>query len=372
MPPSCFVLEEALLEKNVKLIQGVSERSGAQIILALKGFSMWSAFPMMQNRVGGVSASSVSEAMLSNQEMGCKAHTYSPAYSKEDFIELLGLSSHISFNSLSQFEHLYPIAQERDSKVSFGLRVNPGYSDVETELYNPASPHSRLGLSPEHLKNGLPKEIEGLHFHTLCESDSFALEQVLSHFEKHFGHLIPQLKWVNMGGGHLMTRKGYDLDHLVKLLKDFQAKHKLKVILEPGSAFAWETGFLKTEILDIIENNGVTTAIINASFTAHMPDTLEMPYRPKVRGASDKLDLPHHYRLGGQSCLAGDFLEEYSFPKPLSIGDTLIFEDMAHYTMVKTTTFNGVPHPAIGILKKDGTFQTVKEFGYLDYKNRLS
>ena len=256
--------------------------------------------------------------------------------------------------------------------MSVGMRVNPEWSDVETDLYNPANPQSRLGVTSENFTE-LPERVEGLHFHVLCESSSHALEQVLSAFEEKFGNHLPKLKWVNMGGGHLMTRQDYDVDHLVKVLRDFRSRNNVEVILEPGSAFAWQTGDLHTTILDVVDNAHQKTAIFDGSFTCHMPDCLEMPYRPDLaEGSKEEVAGWHPYRLGGVSCLAGDYLENYWFEKPLQVGDRLVFKDMIHYTMVKTSTFNGVKHPSIGILKLDGSFKLVKSFGYADFKNRLS
>lgn len=374
IPTPCYVLDEKLLRKNLQLIQGVKQAAGIEIILAFKGFAMWSTFPMVKEYLNGAAASSLNEARLANEEMSLKAHTYAPAYKDEEFEKIMDYSSHITFNSLSQYHKFQTrIDAFSNHQLSCGLRINPEYSDVATELYNPASPYSRLGLTSEHISDSLPNGIEGLHFHVLCESSSYALEKVLQSFEKKFGHLLPQVKWINMGGGHLMTRKDYDTDHLIKLLKVFGEKHSVQIILEPGSAIAWETGNLVSTILDIVENNGVKTAILDTSFTCHMPDCLEMPYKPNVEGASSQViaGIPT-YRLGGLSCLAGDFMEEYSFEKELSPGDQVIFQDMIHYTMVKTSTFNGVGHPSIGIWRENDSFELVKEFGYSDYKGRLS
>jgi len=371
IPSPCYVLDEKRLRANLELINNVSEASGVEIILAFKGFAMWSAFPIVREYLNGAAASSLNEAKLCVGEMKVKAHTYAPAYTDSEFDELMKLSSHITFNSIAQYEKFKP--RLTGKSISCGLRVNPEYSDVGTDLYNPASPHSRLGLTAEHLEDGLPDGIDGLHFHVLCESSSHSLEKALEAFEQRFGQLLDKVNWVNMGGGHLMTRDDYDTDHLVRLLIEFREKHNVQIILEPGSAIAWETGNLVSTILDIVENNGVKTAILDVSFTCHMPDCLEMPYRPKVTGASSEpvLGKPT-YRLGGLSCLAGDFMEEYSFDKDLKVGDRVIFEDMIHYTMVKTTTFNGVAHPSIGIWKEDGTFELIKKFGYTEYKGRLS
>lgn len=371
IPSPCFVLDEQKLENNLILIKHVADQAQIEIILAFKGFAMWSAFPIVRQYISGATASSVHEMMLCNEYMETKSHTYAVAYKDDEIDQIIKGSSHISFNSLSQLERFG--AQAHKQGVSVGLRVNPEYSDVETDLYNPSSPTSRLGVKIENIKGPLPDYVEGLHFHVLCESNSYALEKALASFEQKFGHLLPNIKWLNMGGGHLMTRKDYETDHLIEVLKKFKEKHNLHLILEPGSAFAWETGSLKTQVIDIVDNGGVKTAIIDASFTCHMPDCLEMPYRPKLaNGYTDANQGAHQYRLGGVSCLAGDFLEAYSFDEPLAIGDDIEFLDMIHYTMVKTSTFNGVQHPAIGIQRKTGVFDLIRKFEYADYKQRLS
>lgn len=371
VPSPCFVLDEQKLESNLGLIKHIADQAQIEIILAFKGFAMWSAFPLVRQYISGATASSVHEMMLCNEYMETKSHTYAVAYKDNEIEQILEGSNHITFNSLSQLERFGEKAHQMG--VSVGLRVNPEYSDVETDLYNPSSPTSRLGVKIENINKPVPDYVEGLHFHVLCESNSYALEKTLESFEKKFGHLLPNIKWLNMGGGHLMTRKDYDTNHLIEVLKSFKAKHNLHLILEPGSAFAWETGTLKTSVIDIVDNGGIKTAIIDASFTCHMPDCLEMPYRPKLaNGYTDANQGTHKYRLGGVSCLAGDFLEEYSFDEPLSIGDEIEFLDMIHYTMVKTSTFNGVQHPAIGIQRKDGRFDLIRTFNYSDYKGRLS
>lgn len=371
MPNPCYVLEEALLRKNLELLADVQKRADISIILALKGFSMWQTFPLVKKYLSGATASSLQEARLINEEMGCKAHTYAVAYMPNEFEKILKYSSHLVFNSIAQYEFFRPKIENYPEKISCGIRVNPEYSTVETDLYNPAAPGSRLGEVEEKFTNGLPANIEGLHFHTLCESDSYDLEKTLIVLENKFGHLLPQLKWVNMGGGHLMTKKGYDIDHLVKILSDFKNKYAVEIILEPGSAIAWETGDLHSQIMDIHESSGIKTAILNVSFTAHMPDCLEMPYRPKIMDATDPIAGKPTYRLGGVSCLAGDYLTEYSFDQPLKIGDSIIFKDMIHYTLVKTTMFNGVNHPAIAILRENGELEVVRRFDYEDYKRRM-
>ncbi len=375
IPSPCFVLDEALLRRNLELIDHVQKTSGVQIILAFKGFAMWSAFPMVRQYLSGATASSLNEARLCYEEMKTKAHTYAVAYLPREFSRILRYSSHITFNSLSQYRRFRRRLERHPEPISVGLRVNPEWSPVGTALYNPASPGSRLGEIAENLKKGLPDGIEGLHFHTLCESNSYDLEKTLEHFEAHFGRFFSQLKWVNFGGGHLMTRTGYDVPHLIGVLQKFKAKYPhLHVILEPGSAIAWETGVLVATVLDIVRNKGIKTAILDVSFTAHMPDTLEMPYRPRVRNATEAPQVgdKYRYRLGGVSCLSGDFMEEYAFEAPLRIGQKIVFEDMIHYTMVKTTMFNGVTHPSIAIWREDGRLDIVRRFNYRDYKKRLS
>lgn len=373
IPSPAYVLEMRRLRENLELIQGVQSAAGVSIILALKGFAMWRVFPIVGQYLRGATASSLSEARLIYEEMGVKAHTYSPAYLPDEFADILPYSSHITFNSINQYLRYKNQVAAFPEKVSPGIRVNPEYSEVEVDLYNPAAPGSRLGEVVDNFGGELPEGVEGLHFHTLCESSSYDLEKVLKAFESKFALFFPQLKWVNFGGGHLMTRAGYDTAHLVKLLQNFRKKYPhLEVILEPGSAIAWDTGVLVSTVLDIVENHGVKTAIVDVSFTAHMPDTLEMPYRPRIEGATDPTSGQPTYRIGGVSCLAGDYMSEYSFDHELQIGEKLIFHDMIHYTMVKTTTFNGVKHPAITIWHEDDTLEMVREFGYEDYKNRLS
>lgn len=371
IPSPCFVLDEVKFRNNLELIRSVKDQAGIEIILAFKAFAMWSAFPIVREYIPCSTASSLAEARLAFEEMGSPAHTYAPAYSDKEFDEIMQYSSHITFNSLAQFEKFYPRTQFYN--ISCGLRINPEFSDVGTDLYNPCSPGSRLGIIAEKLGEKLPTGVEGLHFHTLCESNSFDLERTLLVVEQKFGHLFSQIKWLNMGGGHLMTREGYNTEHLIQVLKAFKAKHPhLQLILEPGSAFAWRTGDLVATVLDIVENKGVKTAMLDVSFSCHMPDCLEMPYKPAITGATDAIPGKPTYRMGGNSCLAGDFYGDWSFEQPLQPGDRIIFEDMIHYTMVKTTMFNGVNHPSIGIWTKDNEFRLVREFGYEDYKGRLS
>ncbi len=371
IPSPCYVLDEKLLRKNLELIKSVKDRAEVEIILAFKAFAMWSAFPVIREYIPYSTASSLAEARLAFEEMGSLAHTYGPAYTDREFPEIVRCSSHITFNSLSQFERLYP--QTQFFNVSCGLRVNPEFSDVETDLYNPCAPGSRLGITADLLSDKLPDGVEGLHFHTLCESNSFDLERTLKVVEEKFGKYFGQIKWLNMGGGHLMTKEGYDVEHLIALLISFKKRYPhLQVILEPGSAFAWRTGVLVSTVIDIVENKGIKTAMLDVSFSCHMPDCLEMPYKPAIVGAADFEEGKYNYRMGGNSCLSGDFMGTWSFSDELKPGDKIIFEDMIHYTMVKTTMFNGVSHPSIGIWTKDDKFQLVREFGYEDYKNRMS
>jgi len=372
VPSPCYVIEEERLRRNLELIKHVSEASGAEIILAFKGFAMWSVFPIVREYIAGAAASSVNEARLCFEEMGVPAHTYAPVFRREEFGRILRYSSHITFNSLAQYEKYAPVLRREGKHISPGLRINPEYSEIAHGIYNPCSPGSRLGVTATELADGLPDGVEGLHFHVLFESDSYTLEKVLAVVEERFGHLLPKLKWLNMGGGHLMTRKDYDTDHLIGLLQRFRQKHNIHIILEPGSAFAWETGELVATVEDIVVRDEIKTALHDLSFTAHMPDCLEMPYKPVIIGAFEPAIGKPTYRMGGNSCLSGDFMGDWSFHRELKPGDRIIFWDMIHYTMVKTTTFNGVSHPYIGIWTKDNKFRLVREFEYEDYKNRLS
>ncbi len=370
IPSPCYVIDEHLLRNNLKLIKQVKEAAKVDILVSFKAFSNWGVFPIFKEYGFGASASSLNEARLAVEELGVKAHTYSPAYEEKTIADILKYSSHISFNSTNQLQKYFKMASQKG--VSIGLRVNPEVSNSAHDIYNPCQPGSRFGMTAEQLGDGVPQGVEGLHFHTLFEADSFALEKVLAVFIKKFGKFLPRLKWVNMGGGHLITKKDYDIDHLVKLLIDFKNKYDVKIILEPGSAFTYQTGYLVSTILDIVENNGIKTAILDVSFTCHMPDCLEMPYKPVILGATDEVAGKPTYRMGGISCLAGDYMGNWSFDKELKPGDKIIFDDMIHYTTVKTTMFNGVNHPSIGIWNEKSGFRLIKEFNYQDYKNRLS
>ena len=373
IPSPCYVMEEKLLRNNLALIKRVKEEAGVNIILAFKAFALWKSFPIVREYIPYSTASSKFEAQLAFEEMGSPAHTYSPAYTEADFPAILKYSSHITFNSLSQFDRFYPLVKADGRGISCGLRINPEFSDVETDLYNPCATGSRMGIVRDLLGETLPEGVEGLHFHTLCESSSYDLERTLQEVDKKFGTLLSQVKWLNMGGGHLMTRKDYDTAHLVSVLRAFKTKYpNLEIIMEPGSAFAWQTGFLLTTVVDIVENKGIKTAIIDASFTCHMPDCLEMPYKPAIRNATDAVEGKPTYRIGGNSCLSGDYMGDWSFDKPLEVGDKVIFEDMIHYTIVKTSMFNGIPHPSLALWSKEDELVLYRSFGYEDYKNRMS
>ncbi|MDD2243659.1 MAG: carboxynorspermidine decarboxylase [Dysgonamonadaceae bacterium] len=373
VPSPCYVMEEELLRSNLRKIAEVKERAGVEIILAFKAFALWKAFPIIKEYVGFSTASSVNEARLAFEEMGNSAHTYAPSYTDHEFPEFLKYSSHITFNSVSQFERFYPSVLSDGNRVKCGLRINPEYSVVETDMYNPSMPGSRLGVTSFKLGDSLPLGITGLHVHNLCENNSFALEETLKVIEEKFGHLLDKIEWLNLGGGHLMTHEDYNIDHLVNILLLFKKRHpNIDLILEPGSAFVWQTGVLVSNVTDVVENEGVVTAMLNVSFACHMPDTLEMPYKPRIRGAyQEPVEGKPTYRLGGNSCLSGDFMGDWSFDNPLQVGDLIIFEDMIHYTTVKTTMFNGVSHPSIGLWSDDNKFVLYRKFSYEDYKNRM-
>jgi len=373
IPSPCYLLDESLLRRNLEIIRRVRDAADVEIIMAFKGFAMWSVFPIVREYISGATASSAFEARLAVDEMKSLAHTYAPGYRDYDFAEIMKNSSHITFNSLTQLKRFLPDVKKFERPISVGLRVNPEYSEVGTALYNPCSPGSRLGVMADVVGDTLPEGVDGLHFHTLCESSSFDLENTLAAFEKRFGHLIPKVKWINMGGGHLMTRKGYDTEHLIRLLKDFKKRYNVHVILEPGAVFAWETGYLVSTVEDLVENKGIRTAILDVSFTGHMPDCLEMPYKPRIIGSYfEPVAGKPTYRMGGNSCLSGDFMGDWSFDAELKVGDKIVFEDMIHYTMVKTTFFNGVQHPSIGVWTAKDEFKLIRQFGYEDYKNKLS
>lgn len=374
-----YLVREDALRRNLDIIADVSRRAGVKIIMAFKANALWRTFGIFREYGVVCTASSLNELRLGREFLCDRVHSYTPAYTPDTIGEFLGGSSHITFNSLAQWERFAPQLAEwnathgADLRVSPGLRVNPRCSVVETDIYNPALPGSRFGEHAEALADGLPEGIEGLHFHALCEGSADDLRRVLEAFESQFGRHIDRLRWVNMGGGHLMTHEGYDRDALVSLLRAFRERHPgVEVILEPGSAFTWRTGDLLTSVVDIVENDGIRTAIIDASFACHMPDTLEMPYKPAITEAVDPAPGLPEYRLGGNSCLSGDFMGTWTFPRPLKPGDRLTLEDMNHYTTVKTTMFNGIQHPDIALQHSDGTIEMLRRFTYDDYRSRMS
>lgn len=375
LPSPCFVVDEVAVEENLKLLNRVQAQSGAKVLLALKAFSMWSLGPLVAKYLSGTCASGLHEARLGREFFGGEVHTYSAAYTESDLREVLKISNHVVFNSPAQWHRFRKISQEQqkaNSKLQFGLRVNPEHSEGANPLYDPCAPFSRLGTPRAAIAPGDLEGLSGLHFHALCEQDFPPLERTLAAFEAKFGDLLGGMQWVNMGGGHHITRPGYQVDALIALVREFSRKHKVQVYLEPGEAIAYHAGVLVAEVLDTM-HNGMPIAILDTSATCHMPDTLEMPYRAQIIGAGEPGAQPHTYRLGGQSCLAGDVIGDYSFDRPLQVGQRLVFEDMAYYTMVKTTTFNGVRLPSIAIWNsKSDAIRVVREFGYEDFKGRLS
>ncbi|MFP4192413.1 MAG: carboxynorspermidine decarboxylase [Candidatus Hydrogenedentota bacterium] len=371
-PSPCYICDMEALERNLAILDRVRERTNCRILLALKGFAMHSVFPTLRRTLHGVAASSLDEARLGAEAFGGETHVYAPAYKDEEFSALLELTDHITFNSFNQWKRFKPLADKADKAVSFGLRINPEHSEVATRLYDPSAPGSRLGVPRGKIEPASLKGLEGLHFHNLCGLNADALERTLEAVEKGFGMWMEDMKWVNFGGGHHISRADYDVDLLCELIHDFQEGYGVQVYIEPGEAVALNAGVLVATVLDIVENAGLQ-AILDTSATAHMPDVLEMPYRPDILGAGQRGDYPHSYRLGGVTCLAGDIIGDYSFPEPLEVGQKLVFTDMAHYTMVKNTTFNGIRLPSIAIHdRREGGLQIVREFSYEDYKDRLS
>lgn len=378
IPTPFYIVYEEKLRRNLELISRVKQEAGVNIIMAFKANALWKTFPIIKEYVTDSTASSLNEMHLGNEELGGNVHSYCPAYTPETINEYLNGSSHITFNSVNQFNRFKADLDKHNATpgnkhVSPGLRVNPLCSVIETDIYNPALPGSRFGVTAEQLGDTLPEGIEGLHFHSLCESSSYDLQRVLEAFEQQFGKFLPQVKWVNMGGGHLMTREGYDVQHMIGLLHDFKSRYPwLNIIMEPGSAFTWRTGDLITSVVDVVDNQGVKTAIIDASFACHMPDCLEMPYKPAITESVETDPSLPTYRLGGNSCLSGDYVGDWSFEKPLATGDRLTLEDMNHYTTVKTTMFNGIQHPSIVLCDKEGDCRYLRRFDYSDYKSRMS
>jgi len=367
----CYICEEELLEKNLKLLKYVQDESGAKIILALKGFAMWSSFDLVSMYLKGCTASGLHEAKLASEFFKGEIHTYSPAFKEEDIEEIATLSNHIVFNSPNQLFKYKDIVKKANPDISISLRINPEISSSPKDIYNPCGIYSRLGTTLANFDKKVLEFVDGLNFHALCEQNVDALEAVLVTFEKNFSQYFKNLKYINFGGGHHITKKGYDFEKLIRIIKEFRVKYGVEVYLEPGEAVGWEVGTLVSSVLDVLEN-GMPIAILDTSAEAHMPDTLAMPYRADVRGGAEAGEKKYTYRLGGNTCLAGDIMGDYSFDEPLKIGDKIIFEDQIHYTFVKNTTFNGIKLPSLAILRKDGKLDMVKEFGYEDYKGRLS
>ncbi len=371
-PSPAYVVDLGRLRHNLAILDQVQQRSGAKILMALKAFSMWSTFPLISETLQGVCASSPWEARLGREEFGGEVHSFAAAFKESDVRELLPISDHLVFNSFGQLERFRPLWEKQKGRVSIGLRVNPEHSEGHTELYDPCAPNSRLGIRRNEFDDKSLAGVEGLHFHTLCEHLFEPLERTAKVFEEKFGALLPQMKWINFGGGHHITREGYDLDGLVDLIKYFQEKYGVTVYLEPGEAIAIGTGLLVGEVLDVVSGK-IDTAILDVSATCHMPDILEMPYRPDIEGGYDPGAKGYSYRLGGPSCLAGDVIGDWSFDQPLTPGVRLAFLDMAHYTMVKTTTFNGVQHPHLCTYEPEsGELKVVRSFGYEDFRGKLS
>ncbi len=373
-----YIIYEDRLRRNLSIIKRVSDEANVKIIMAFKANALWKTFPIIKQYVSSSTASSLNEMKLSLEFLGNDVHAYCPVYTDSTFPEFLNGCSHVTFNSLNQFYKFFPLVKEYnrenpDRTVSCGLRVNPHCSVIETDIYNPCVPGSRFGMNAEDIPESLPEGLEGFHFHALCESSSYDLEKVLEAFMKQYGHWLPYLKWLNLGGGHLMTRKGYDLDHLIKLLKELhRAYPNLEIIMEPGSAFTWQTGDLVTTVLDVVEDAGIKTGIIDASFACHMPDCLEMPYKPSIAEAlHDDSEDGFTYRLGGNSCLSGDFVGDWKFKEPLKPGQKLTLLDMNHYTTVKTNMFNGIQHPSIWLQPTVGSPVLLREYTYEDYRRRM-
>jgi len=375
VPSPCFVVDELAVERNLKILHRVQEESGAKVLAALKAFSLWRLAPLVAKYLSGTCASGLHEARLGREEYGGEVHVFSAAYTEQDLREILKLADHVVFNSFGQWQRFQPLLQEARiarPHLRFGLRINPQHSEGDVPIYDPCAPCSRLGIPLSQFEGQSLEGITGLHFHTLCEQDVEPLKRTLMAVEEKFGHLLPQMEWVNFGGGHHITEPGYQVDELIELIRDFSARYQVQVFLEPGEAVAIHTGVLVTEVLDLAWND-MAQAILDTSATCHMPDILEMPYRPTVIGAGLPGELAHNYRLGGMTCLAGDVIGDYSFASPLEVGQRLVFDDMSHYTMVKTTTFNGINLPSIALWNPEtDQLRVIRQFGYEDFRQRLS
>lgn len=372
LPSPCYVVDEKLLKNNLEVLKTVQDRTGCRILLALKGFSMFSTFPLVGQYLKGITASSLFEARLGFEEMGQEVHIYAPAYQEHEFDDIMKYCDHIVFNSFDQWnKYKARIKQMKTKKIECGIRINPEYSEIKTDMYNPCFKHSRLGVTLSNFKPEDLEGIDGLHFHTMCEQNSDTLERTVKVVDEKFGEYIKKMKWINFGGGHHITRPDYDLETLIRCILLMKNKYGVEVYLEPGEAIALNTGYLMSTVLDIIDND-MSLAILDTSAACHMPDVLEMPYRPQIIDAGMPQEYAYTYRLGGPTCLAGDVIGDYSFKEPLKPGDKLIFCDMAHYTMVKNNTFNGINLPAIVLDREQEGPQVIKQFSYEDFKSRLS
>ncbi len=371
LPTPCYIVDERLIIRNLEVLKNVMEQTGCKILLAQKGFSMFYFYPLIGKYLCGSTASSLFEAKLGFDEMGKEVHIYSPAYKEEEFDEICEICDHIVFNSFEQWNQYKGRVKNSEKSIECGIRINPEYSEINTDIYNPCFKNSRLGVTLSGFKPGDLDGIDGIHFHTMCEQNSDVLERTIEVIDKNFGQYMGRMKWINFGGGHHITRPDYDLHKLVQCIKYIQEKYNVKVYLEPGEAVALNTGFLVAKVLDVV-HNGMDIAILDTSAACHMPDVLEMPYRPEIIGAKRPNELNYTYRLGGPTCLAGDIIGDYSFDQPLKQGDRLVFRDMAHYTMVKNNTFNGINLPSIAALNEKDGIKIIKQFGYSDFKGRLS
>jgi carboxynorspermidine decarboxylase len=370
VPTPCYVVDEAAVERNLEILRSVQKEAGCKILLALKGFAMFSLFPLIRRYLSGVTASSLDEARLGYEEFSREVHVCAPAYIESELEELLSYADHMVFNSFSQWERFRSMVG-KNGNIRSGIRVNPEYSEVCTTIYDPCAPRSRLGVTRKQFRKDQLAGISGLHFHALCEQDSDSLERTVEVFEEKFGSFIGNMEWVNFGGGHHISRKDYDIERLCAVIRRFKDRYPVEVYLEPGEAIALNAGVLVATVLDIVHND-MDIAILDTSAAAHMPDVLEMPYRPQILGAAEPGSTPYTYRLGGLTCLSGDVIGDYAFPAPLKVGDRMTFLDMAHYTMVKNNTFNGVRLPSIAVQDRDRRVRVVRTFSYNDYRSRLS
>jgi len=370
VPSPCYVLDEGYLRDNLERIRYIREKTGIKFLVAFKGYAMWSTFPLLREYLDGATASSFHEALLCSEEFGVKAHLCAPVYLENEIDPVTDIASHITFNSVNQYHRYKEVAQHKGLQMA--IRINPEYSEVGTDLYNPCLPGSRLGVIRSEMGDEIPEGITGLHFHALCEQNSDALENTLAAVEEKFNPHLKKISWLNIGGGHHFTRKDYDVERFINVINRFREKYDLEIIVEPGEAIGWKTGYLVSTVQDIVHANGFRTAMLDVSFSAHMPDCLEMPYKPLIWEALEPGTGLPTYRMGGNTCLSGDFMGDYSFEEPLKPGDRIIFDDMIHYTMVKTTTFNGVQHPSIGIWESNQSFRLIRTFGFKDYKSKLS